>query len=233
MSDKIQGDGFSVDIVKSTRRKTMALKVNHRGVFIHMPSNLTLSTAKKFIAQKTAWIKLKLKQQSLRQPITKQYIDGETLLFLGENYTLRLHQQETSPIVNKIRAELTFSGRITRLSTSTIKKTLIDWYKQQADAYLHSRTQVLAEKTGFMPRSITIKTYKARWGSCKITGDIQFNWKLMLAPPAVIDYVIVHELCHLVHHNHSASFWQLVTHHYPNVKQARRWLKESGHRLEI
>jgi len=55
----------------------------------------------------------------------------------------------------------------------------------------------------------------------------------MLAPPAVIDYVIVHELCHLVHHNHSATFWQLLTHHYPNVKQARRWLKECGYRLEI
>ena len=233
MSNKIEGEGFSVNIIKSARRKTMALKVNPRGVSIHMPSDLTLSTAKKFIAQKTAWIKLKLKQQALRQPIARQYIDGESFLFLGEHYHLRLHQQEKSPIVNKVGNELTFSGRITRLSSSTIKKTLIDWYKQQADVYLASRTQFWGEKMGLTPRSITVKTYKARWGSCKISGDIQFNWKLMLAPPAVIDYVIVHELCHLVHHNHSAIFWQLVTHHYPNVKQARRWLKECGYRLEI
>jgi len=233
MCSKIEGDGFSVNIVTSARRKTMALKVNHQGVSIHIPSNLTLRTAKKFIVQKTAWIKHKLEQQVLHQPLTKQYVDGESFLFLGEHYDLRLHQQKSSPKVNKTSNELTLSGRINRLSTATIKKTLIDWYKQQAVSYLASRTQIWGEQMELTPRSITVKTYKARWGSCKISGDIQFNWKLMLAPPAVIDYVIVHELCHLEHHNHSATFWQLVSHHYPNVKQARRWLKDNGYRLEI
>ena len=101
------------------------------------------------------------------------------------------------------------------------------------NVYINKRIQQLAEKTGLKPRSIIIKTYQARWGSCKITGDIQFNWKLVLAPPAIIDYVIVHELCHLTHHNHSAAFWQLVNHHYSDFKQARRWLKENGYQLEL
>jgi predicted metal-dependent hydrolase len=233
MTNKIEGDGFSVNIIKSTRRKTMALKINHNGVSIHMPANASLSLATTFVHQKTAWILTKLKNQAIRPPITRQYTDGEQFLFLGEHCFLRFLQQEKSPTVNKIGNNLTFSGRITRLSTSTIKKTLIDWYKQQADLYLKSRTQMLAEKTELIPRSIISKTYKARWGSCKITGDIQFNWKLILAPVDVIDYVIVHELCHLAHHNHSASFWQLVAHHYPNFKQSRRWLKDNGYRLEI
>jgi len=233
MSNTIEGDGFSVEIIKSTRRKTMALKVNHRGVSVHIPSNLSLKTAKKFISQKTAWIKLKLEQQALREPISRQYIDGESLLFLGENYSLRLHQQESSPAVTKIDTNINVAGRLNRISAATIKRALSDWYKQQADSYLRTRTLMLAEKTGLSPRSITVKTYKARWGSCKITGDIQFNWKLILAPIDVIDYVIVHELCHLTHHNHSALFWQLVAHHYPNFKQARQWLKENGSQLEL
>jgi predicted metal-dependent hydrolase len=233
MSNIIEGDGFNVNIIKSARRKTMALKVNHRGVSIHIPSNLSLTTAKKFIVQKTAWIKHKLEQQTVHLSIEKQYIDGEIFSLLGEPYTLRLHSQETSLSVNKIENYLDVKGRLNRASKTSIQKALINWYKQQAEQYLNTQTQFWTEETGLQPRSITVKTYKARWGSCKINGDIQFNWKLILAPVDVIDYVIVHELCHLEHHNHSALFWQLVEKQYPNFKQARQWLKNHGSRLEI
>ena len=233
MKNSIEVDGFKVDIVKSARRKTMALKVNHNGVSVHIPSRFPLKLATQFIIQKTDWIKLKLKQLAVRLPIEKKYCDGETFLFLGETCSLRLQQQETTLTVKKIDNDINITGRLNRSTETSIKKALIHWYKQQSERYLQSQTQVLAEKTGLTPRSTTVKTYKARWGSCKITGEIQFNWKLILAPPAVIDYVIVHELCHLAHHNHSATFWQLVVHHYPHFKQAKQWLKDNGYRLEI
>lgn len=233
MKNSIEVDGFTVNIKKSARRKTMALKVTHNGVSIHIPSHLPLKIAKQFISQKTDWIKLKLEQQATHRPIEKQYCEGEILLFLGERCTLRLQQQETALTVKKIASDIHISGRLNRSSETSLKKVLIHWYKQQAEYYLKSQTQVLAKKTGLIPRSTTVKTYKARWGSCKITGEIQFNWKLMLAPPAVVDYVIVHELCHLTHHNHSAAFWQLVAYHYPEFKQARQWLKTNGSKLEI
>lgn len=233
MKNSIEGDGFTVNIIKSARRKTMALKVNRHGVSIHIPSTLSLKMAHQFVAQKADWIKLKLEQQADRLPIEKKYCDGEEFLFLGETYSLQLRQQETSLSVNKVGSHIEVSGRLNRSSETSIKKVLINWYKSQADHYLTMRTQFWAEKTGLKPRSITVKTYKARWGSCRITGDVQFNWKLMLAPPAVIDYVIIHELCHLTHHNHSAAFWQLVAHHYPDFKQTRHWLKNNGMQLEV
>ena len=229
----IQGDGFNVNIVKSKRRKTMALKVSRNSVSIHIPSSLPLAMAETFVAQKTPWIQQKLQQQSQRQPLVRQFIDNETFFFLGESYSLRLIQQNATATVIKTEQYIELHGRLNRLSKKTIRSTLICWYKQQAEHYLNSRTAWFANKTGLRPKSITIKTYKARWGSCNNHSDIQFNWKLIQAPPDIIDYVIIHELCHIQHHNHSPVFWQLVAKHYPEFKTARIWLKNNGHKLEI
>lgn len=229
----IQGDGFNVNIIKSTRRKTMALKVSAKGVFIHIPKTLPLTIAKNFVTKKTAWIQKKLHQQSLRQSTEPKFIDGESLLFLGESYQLRLIQQNTAPTVIKNQHMLELHGRINRLSKTGLRSAIIHWYKKQAQQYLNTRTALLANKTGLSARSITIKTYKARWGSCSIKGDIFYNWQLMQTPADIIDYVIVHELCHLRQHNHSPLFWQLVEQHYPNYKTARTWLKNNGYTLNI
>lgn len=229
----IQGDGFIVTVIKSGRRKTSALKIKDHHVSIHIPSRLPLKLAREFVLQKTSWIQKKLAEQSLKETPEKQFIDGEGFLFLDKKYTLRFIQADTSPSVIKTPLELELHGRLNRLSITTIRATLIRWYKQQAEHYLTSRTAEIARQIDLMPTSVTVKTYKARWGSCGIRGDVQFNWKLMLAPPSIIDYVIVHELCHLKHHNHSALFWQLVEHHSPTFKASRQWLKSNGHSLEI
>jgi predicted metal-dependent hydrolase len=229
----IQGDGFKVSIVKSSRRKTMALKVTHKGVSIHIPSMLPIVIAETFIERKTPWIQKKLQQQSQQQLLARQFTDNETFFFLGEPYALRLVQENTIATVNKTQQHIVFHGRLNRLSKKAIRSTLICWYKQHAEQYLNSRTAWFSNKTGLTPRSITIKTYKARWGSCNSHLDIQFNWKLIQAPPDIIDYVIIHELCHIQHHNHSPAFWQVVEKYYPDFKLARIWLKNNGHKLKI
>ena len=90
----------------------------------------------------------------------------------------------------------------------------------------------LIEKHGgslaLYPRSLKIKTQKSRWGSCGPNNDINLNWLLMLAPPSALEYVIVHELCHIKHKNHSRDFWDLVTQHFPDYREQRRWLKQHG-----
>jgi len=229
----IQGDGFIVTIIKSSRRKTTALKIKDGGVSIHIPTRLPLKIARGFVVQKTGWIKNKLASQSLKQVQEKQFIDGETFLFLNEDMPLRLIQAESSPIINLNSQQLEFHGRLNRLSKTAIRSALVRWYKQQAEDHITTRTNMISKEIQILPRSITIKTYKARWGSCNIHGEIQFNWKLMLAPPDIIDYVIIHELCHIQHHNHSAQFWQLVGHHCPTFKAARLWLRNNGYQLEL
>jgi len=229
----IQGDGFIVTIIKSSRRKTTALKIRDREVSIHIPTRLPLKFAREFIVQKTPWIQNKLAEQSLKEVQEKQFIDGEIFLFLNENITLKLIQAESSPTIEMSSRQLEFYGRLNRLSKTAIRAALVHWYKQQAENHLTARTAHLSKKIQIIPRSISIKTYKARWGSCNIRGELQFNWKLMLAPLDIIDYVIIHELCHIQHHNHSAQFWQLVALHCPTFKVSRTWLKDNGYRLEF
>jgi len=229
----IQGDDFLVTVIKSSRRKTTALKIKDGEVSIHIPSRLPLKFAREFVVQKTTWIKTKLADQALKQIEEKKFIDGEMFFFLGEQYTLSLIQMDSAPLIIKNQQQLEFHGRLNRLSKTAIRAALVHWYKQQAENHLTARTAHLSKKIQIIPRSISIKTYKARWGSCNIRGELQFNWKLMLAPLDIIDYVIIHELCHIQHHNHSAQFWQLVALHCPTFKVSRTWLKDNGYRLEF
>ena len=101
----------------------------------------------------------------------------------------------------------------------------------EAEKALGERTAFFAKVMGIDYGRITVRNQKTRWGSCSAKGTLSFNWRLMLAPPAILDYVVVHELCHLTHMNHSAAFWQAVEAVYPDYRSARRWLKEHGQEL--
>ncbi len=229
----IKGEDFTVLVVKSDRRKTTALKIKNGEVSIHIPTRLPIELAQHFVKQKTPWIRQKLQdnvRKSLPQP---QFINGESVLYLGQDYQLQVILTERKTTTKKNKQTIEVHGRPNHLSPTAIRAALITWYKQQAELYLKSQTKTLSIKTNLFPQSITVKTYKARWGSCRVNGDIQYNWKLILAPPDIIDYVIIHELCHLEQHNHSERFWQLVNTHYPNFKMARLWLKKNGDTLDI
>lgn len=116
--------------------------------------------------------------------------------------------------------------------TEQQKKALEDRYRKAAKEYIPKR---VAFYQSFVEKSyerITIRDQKTRWGSCSSKGTLSFNWRLMLAPPAVLDYVVVHELCHLMHMNHSKAFWNAVEEIMPNYKIHRKWLKENGNKLQ-
>jgi len=229
----IKYDGFTVRVVKSKRRKSMALKVNKDGASIHIPSLLPIYFAEKFVHNKSSWISNKLKQQAEHITVEKQFTDGEVFMLLGKSYTFHLHEAPTKPTITLNGDSINCHARLNKATKIAISAAMTTWYKQQASHYLTARTHALSTETKLSAKSITVKTYRARWGSCTIRGDIQFNWKLILAPPEVIDYVIIHELCHTKHHNHSKQFWQLVTHFRPDYSNNRHWLKINGHSLEL
>lgn len=106
-------------------------------------------------------------------------------------------------------------------------------YRQAARDYFTKRCAYYRQFTGGSYRRITIRDQKTRWGSCSSTGTLSFNYRLMFAPPRVLDYVVVHELCHLTHMNHSRDFWNLVASVMPDYKQYKTWLKEHGQELNI
>jgi len=229
----IQGDGFIVTIIKSKRRKTTALKIKDGQVSIHIPHRQSERIAQEFVFEKTAWIQRKLQLHSQHLPAEKEFIHGEEFLYLGKQYPLNLIEKNSAASVKKNTHTLDLFGRQKRLSKKALRAALVSWYKQQATQYLTSRTHHLAKQLNLTPHSITVKTYKARWGSCSIQADLSFNWKLVLAPTHIIDYVIIHELCHIEYFNHSSDFWSLVAHHCPSFKQDRLWLKEHAVELEF
>lgn len=112
-----------------------------------------------------------------------------------------------------------------------VKKQLESYFKEQAQNYIFPRLAELTKQTSLTPKQIKIRQYRARWGSCNSRQEVSFNYLLMMAPPWVIDYVIIHELCHLKHLNHSTSFWQLVAKHCPYYQDAKRWL--STHQSDL
>ncbi|MDH5766171.1 MAG: M48 family metallopeptidase, partial [Gammaproteobacteria bacterium] len=114
-----------------------------------------------------------------------------------------------------------------------VRKKLIQWYRTNAELQLKDKVEHYAKIIGVKPRSVTVKVYKARWGSCSIEGEIAFNWKLIVAPHRIVDYVVVHELCHMHQHNHSSRFWACVEQVLPDYRERRQWLKDNQRYLDI
>ena len=223
-------DDLSVVWRKSSRRtRSLALKIDKRGQLVAMtPTRTTLSELRRFVGARNAWIRKQLAQHRQLE-IQKQEDKGQRLWFMGEQ--LKVENQPGAK--NRIHLE---SGLIQLVSRKTVSRHALDmrltkWLRAQAESELPLRLEKLSQQTGLCGSGLQIKSYTARWGSCRHDGFIQLNWKLIKTPVEVIDYVIIHELCHLRHFNHSAAFWGQVRRFCPEYKDHRKWLKENGRLL--
>jgi hypothetical protein len=231
MTDYIYHQELRVRIIRSTRRKSLALTVKSGEASVRMPQRLGLDHAETFIAQKADWLRNKLAEYPNIE--TKRYINEEVFLYLGQPLTLNIFFEQKQNHIAINSQTLQVSTGASSFDELAIKKQLIRWYRQQADHFLKERTEKISQRTKLHPTSVQIRQYKARWGSCKLTGAIQLNWALIMAPIKVIDYVIIHELCHLKQHNHSPAFWALVENFEPDYKVLREWLKIHGQTLRL
>lgn len=164
---------------------------------------------------------------------TATYGSGSWVPFLGDRYRVLLVVGKAPAITWKegnLFIELPISHREDQ---SLIRNLLESWYRRQAKVYFPQRVTALNQAIGFSYGKITIKDQKTRWGSCSGKGNLNFNWRLMLAPLQVVDSVIIHELCHLKELNHSEAFWQLVRQYDPVVDESEQWLKEHGQTLHL
>ena len=230
----IQGNGFIAEIIRSSKRKTSAIKIQKGKVFVIVPESLRFETIETLVAGKNRWIKSKLAiQNEVMATKPKAFISGENFSYLGKDHSLKI-EAGLYPSIKLHQEELVISVREKSAdNTKQIKQLLIKWFKQQAEVQLTEKTACYAKIIGVKPSSITIKSFKARWGSCNITGGIQYNWKIIIAPEPIINYLVIHELCHILHHNHSSAFWKTVGHHCPDYRECGAWLKRNGTNLDI
>lgn len=223
----------------STRAKRIIISVNQGQVKVSVPLGVTERQVQKFISAKQQWI-FKHWQQFREQQILKVrkiYKSGQIFPYRGRNLTIRVGEHGCKTIgVRLIQDNLwiNFPGNTPlEKRPDYIKKALIIWYKKQAGQLFRDKLDHYAGIMGVEYKALRIKEQKTKWGSCSAQGNINLNWKVIMAPDVVIDYLIIHELAHLKYLNHSRDFWDLVSDHMKDYKQWRKWLKDNGRDLEL
>ena len=211
-------------IIKRPRRRRMSIEILPSSeVRLLVPEKTTDRLIKQFIQQHEDWIEKTLKKIEKNIMPKKQFVNGESFLFLGENYTLVLKSGEKDDVYfeNK-NLIVTHQGAST--SKDKLKQQILNWYKERAKEIIPDRVVIHSEEMRLSYNKVRIKTLKTRWGSCSSLKNLNFNWVLMMTPIEVLDYVVIHELAHLVHMNHSKRFWDVVATYCPEFKQHKKWL---------
>ncbi len=167
--------------------------------------------------------------------LQREYITGEKLPCLGHDVELVIERQAArKPVLKNSRLYVSLPLRVSDEGRGNyLKEKIQQWYRTEAASWFTERVDYYQRLMSLQANIIQIKNYKAKWGSCSSRGELSFNWRLMLAPAEISDYVVVHEMCHLREMNHSNAFWQLVSQYCPDYKQHCHWLKEHGGSLEL
>ncbi|MBI4239193.1 MAG: M48 family metallopeptidase [Deltaproteobacteria bacterium] len=206
--------GKQMIIRSPRRRRTMAVQVSAGGtVTVHVPRRCSNQEVEEFLTARRDWIeRTRARVVALHARYPKRTLTADaTVPYLGTEYPL-------AAILND-RVDSDSGARATRLIT---------WYRAEALRHLTTRTHHFAAQLGVTPTRIAVRTQHRRWGSCSPNGRIFYNWRLILCPPAVIDYVVAHEVAHLRHANHGPRFWQTVAALFPDFTAHRRWLQTDG-----
>ena len=213
-----------------TSRKTIALIVEPDGsLVVRAPKRVSDREIERLVKHKEKWIKTKLKEiERIRVYLKpKEFVDGENFWYLGKTYPLK--------IVNDLQPPLAL-GRKFYLDKSAIphaRELFTEWYRERAREEVTRRADYYAQRYELPYRRIRITSARTRWGSCSSTGNLNFTWRLVMAPPKVIDYVVAHEVAHLKIKNHSKSFWRQVERIMPDYKRPKVWLKDNGNQLAL
>jgi hypothetical protein len=223
-----------VRLVRTDRRKTVSISLEDGAIRVLAPKRLSERRIQEIIDNKSNWIGKRLKDQASAPKIeSKKFMDGETFPYLGKHYTFQRRRYiESSVKLKSGRLISTLDSTVSEKETIEIHRAQVtNWYRDRAADVLAQKTAQHGDVLKLTPSAIRIKNYKARWGSCSINGEISYNWKIVMAPPRIIDYVIIHELSHLVHHNHSDKFWRQVGKSFPEYRECRTWLRNFGQTL--
>lgn len=213
-----------VDQVIRSKRRTIALIVENDGsVTVRAPLKTSNKMIMKFAEGHAKWVEKKQAEIRARVPTQpKQYLPGESFLYLGQAYPLEIVRDQKKKLM------LDEGFKLAEAMQENAELVFKNWYRKQAKQIIEARIAVFVDKYQFEYQKIRISSARTRWGSCTSKGTLSFSWRLILMPPDVIDYVIIHELSHTVHHNHSKRFWKLVEKLMPDYKERRKRLREYG-----
>jgi hypothetical protein len=222
-------DEIEVEKIIRSKRKTIALEVTDRvTLIIKAPYFVSNKAIYEIIEKHKRWINKRIAfAKTIGKSSPKEFVPGESFLYLGKTYRLF--------IVCSQKEALRFDNAfyLKKDMQSLAREIFIDWYKNEAKKFISERVNYYSNLTGIKYNKVKITSAMKRWGSCSQNGNLSFTYRLVMAPVFAIDYVIVHELCHIIEHNHSKRFWEHLKVILPDYKNAREWLREKEQTLII
>ena len=213
-------DGIKI-IKSSNRLKTISIQIKNGKAEIHSPMSISENYLKSILKKKKSWIEKKIRLDVKKEKILVK--DNYNFPFLGKKYKLKILSSLNNKVSIKKDRLFLFCKDLKQS-----KEILISWLKINAQKTLSERIRKISLKLKINYKSVFIKNYRARWGCCCSNSEIFLNWKLVMLPPSVIDYVIIHELCHIIEPNHSKSFWLLIERFDKDFKSKKIWLSKNG-----
>ena len=223
------------EVVRS-RRRTLTIAVESSAcVVVRAPMTLPAQKILEIVEQKADWINNKLAfwQKAQAEKLERENGQGKSLLYLGQYYSLQL---EVIPGLKKDSVRLAAEKIVVQIGDAKperIAKTLNKWYRERAQELIAQRVLYYGRFFDGTPSAVQIKEQKRRWGSCTYDNKLLFNWRCIMARREALDYVVVHEMSHMVQKNHSSAFWQIVETILPKYKLEKKWLKENVINMDL
>ncbi len=223
--------------VEFRKRKTMSILIEApKNITVMAPLNTKEEEIKEAVKYKGAWIIQKLFEfrniESKR--VNREFVNGESFMYLGRNYSLQIHIDETLQNNSKVKL---FRGKfhvyVKEKDKQLIRDALEAWYREKTEEQVKKRVKYYQKFFNKKPKKIKVKEQKKRWASCTYNNELLFNWRCVMAKSTSLDYIIVHEMCHMYHKNHSKEFWDLVASVISDYEVRKEWLRDYGIRLDL
>lgn len=216
-------------VLYSNRKKLSIIVERDRQVIVRAPIDTSAELIEKEVNKRRFLLHKKINHvQKYETPKPhKEFVSGEAIMYLGNYFKLEVTQDDIEGVYFDNKFYISKSNQLK--AEALFKK----WYIQQAEQKILPKVKMYAQNLGVKYKEVKILNLKYRWGSCTPKDNINFNWRLIKAPIFVLDYIIVHELAHLIEANHTPEFWNIVSIQLPHYQKAKDWLKENGHLLEV
>lgn len=220
-----------IKLIRSKRRKRMCITVDRQGISVLSSMNEKIESIRNFVNSNNKWITKKTKfYLRLNESLENDPLQSDELMYLGNKYKIQFIKDSSQySILSESLLKISFHVKDRRRE----KENIINWYRSQTKKILDTKVPLFGKRLSITYGKVRIKNQKLRWGSCSKDGNLNFNLLLSALPSHIMDYIIIHELIHLIEFNHSDRFWELVEEAIPTYKDCRDWLKKNGPYIQL
>lgn len=220
-----------IKLIRSKRRKRMCITVDRQGISVLSSMNEKIESIRNFVNSNNKWITKKTKfYLRLNESLENGPLQSDELMYLGNKYKIQFIKDSSQySILSESLLKISFHVKDRRRE----KENIINWYRSQTKKILDTKVPLFGKRLSITYGKVRIKNQKLRWGSCSKDGNLNFNLLLSALPSHIMDYIIIHELIHLIEFNHSDRFWELVEEAIPTYKDCRDWLKKNGPYIQL